>query len=82
MLMSLPISITKVLTCKTCGCKCNDASPLKGASKADKYGGFRPWGKYRRTKDGAAGRRPEGFFCLICTNTYRCLPEHLSVGGG
>ena len=64
-----------------CGAKCSEESPLQGSHPHDSWGGLRPWARYKKHKaDGT--KSPQGKFCLICVNVFRCLPDHLKVIGG
>ena len=64
-----------------CGAKCSEESPLQGSHPHDSWGGLRPWARYKKHKaDGT--KSPQGKFCLICVNDFRCRPDHLKVIGG
>ena len=67
--------------CKTCGASPDQKSPLAKAHPGDPYGGCRPWAKYQKNKDDMT-KTPLGHFCLICFNTYRALPDSLTIPGG
>ena len=67
--------------CKTCGSSPQQKSPLAKAHSGDQYGGCRPWAKYTKCKS-TFTKMPCGHFCLICFNTYRALPESLTIPGG
>ena len=77
----LVVIILKVRKCLLCGCACDATSPLVQGHAEDRYGGYRPWMKYKKSKDGQS-KFPYGSFCAICFSTWKCLPISLKVGKG
>ena len=66
--------LSKASTCCLCNEKSTSKSPLKEASDLDRWGGRRPWSKYRKVAhEQSVFRVPEGKLCLICRNVYYAL---------
>ena len=64
------------LKCKLCSALCTSKSPLTGAHANDEWGGWRPWAKYGKEKDGdgnTIGKFPTARVCLPCWNVYYSL---------
>ena len=75
------ITFLKIVTCKLCGCGCNEPSPLNSAKPQDRWGGYRPWLKYRKSVDAKVlkyEKAPRAQFCLLCYNVYKALSSWLS----
>ena len=73
-------TLTKVCACGLCNSKSTDPNPLAPTEENDRYGGNRPWAKYRKIKsdaDGIVYRAPQGSICLICKNVFRLKGMHL-----
>ena len=66
----------KLPKCFLCHRMANEPSPLNGAHRNDKYGGFVPWNSYRKVKNDSGkvvGKIPKGSICLPSRNVFtRC----------
>ena len=58
-LSGLVVIILKVRTCLLCGSACNSKSPLCQGHSEDQYGGYWPWTRYKKSKDGQS-KHPYG----------------------
>ena len=73
---SVPVrfDLSKASTCCLCNEKSTNPSPLRSASDLDRWGGRRPWAKYRKVQhEDSTVKVPEGKLCLLCRNTYWAL---------
>ena len=68
----------KTKTCRLCGCKSDEESPLTSTCHPDDdHGGRRPWRSY--TKHSQSEKRASGRLCLICWNVFRQLGHAIFV---
>ena len=63
---------SKAPQCFLCKRLASSPSPLAGANRSDKWGGFVPWNSYTKvTKNGGKiVKRPKGKLCLISRNVF------------
>ena len=57
-----------IKSCKLCGCKSGDASPLETAHDDDEWGGKIPWDHYTRVSD--VLKKCSGRVCRFCRSTF------------
>ena len=68
----------KTKTCRLCGCKSDEESPLTSTCHPDDdHSGRRPWRSY--TKHSQSEKRASGRLCLICWNVFRQLGHAIFV---
>ena len=69
---SVPVrfDLSKASVCCLCNEKSTNPSPLRSASDLGRWGGRRPWAKYRKVqREDSTVKVPEGKLCLLCRNT-------------
>ena len=72
----LPVDFTgcENVTCKLCGCKCTDITPLTSLAEV---GTTTRWAQYGKVRDPTSGsvvaKKPKAKVDIICLNVYRAL---------